>query len=158
MVTLRNFNKNDIYILQDLKYADMSYNEIEKMIDDWNAKEYDGKYFEMFAVISDSVVVGSVSLYHHSKSVVICGAEIFKDFRRKNYAYLAVSELFKISKEKGYIIATGQVRTDNTASLALCRKLGFESDYYEYINQKGNKVYIFMKSLLGNKGGNANEF
>lgn len=148
MITLRNFNKNDIYFLQDLKYGDMSHNEIEKMIEDWNTKEYDGKYFEMFAVVSDDTIVGSVSLYHHSKSVVICGAEIFKDFRHNNYAYNAVMELFKIAKEKGYKIATGQVRTDNIASLALCRKLGFESDNYEYINKKANPVYIFMKSLL----------
>ena len=62
MITLRNFNKNDIYILQDLKYGDMSHNEIEKMIEDWNTKEYDGKYFEMFAVVSDDAIVGSVSL------------------------------------------------------------------------------------------------
>lgn len=148
MVTLRNFDKNDIYILQNLKYGDISHNKIEKMINDWNTKENDGKYFEMFAVVSNYAIVGSVSLYHHSESVVSCGAEIFKDFRRKNFAYFAVSEMFKIAKEKGYIMATGQVRTDNTASLALCRKLGFESDYYEYINKKGNKVYIFMKSLL----------
>lgn len=147
MITLRNFDESDIYILQDLKYCDLTHNEIKNLIKEWKTKEYRGKYFEMFAVICDNAVVGCVSLFHNSDSVVSCGAEIFDDFRRKNYAYLAVKELFSIAKSKGYKIATGQVRTDNTASVALCRKLGFETDEYEYMNKKSKPVYIYLKPL-----------
>lgn len=148
MLVLRNFDRKDIYILQDLKYSDLSYGDIEDMINQWNTKEYDGKYFEMFAVIAEEVIVGYVSLFQQSESVVSCGAEIFNGFRRNNYACNALNELFKIAGEKGYKIASGQVRTDNTASLGLCRKLGFETDSYEYINKKGKPVYVVLKSLL----------
>lgn len=67
MVTLRNFTDDDVFVLQKNQYQNMESKEIQKMISEWNKKEFQGKYFEVFASINDSIVVGSISLYQHSE-------------------------------------------------------------------------------------------
>lgn len=37
--------------------------------------------------------------------------------------------------------------TTNYASIALHKKLDFETDNYEYTNKKANKIYCFVKLL-----------
>ena len=147
MIVLRNFLARDIPILQKYRYPDLTGQEIQKMIKQWGQKEYEGKYFELFAVTDGQTLVGSISLYQHTKSIVSFGPEIFTEYRRRGYASAAIREAFQIAKDKGYRIVLDQVRTDNTASIALHRKLGFETDAYEYKNKKGNGVYLFLKLL-----------
>lgn len=48
MVTIRNFTYDDMEILRPHGYQNMAYDEIRQMISQWNRKEYQGKYFEMF--------------------------------------------------------------------------------------------------------------
>lgn len=92
-------------------------------------------------------MVGMISLQEHSKSVISCGPEIFEEYRRKGYGYGAMNRALELGKEKGYRIASAQIRTDNKASISLHNKVGFETDYYEYVNGRGNKIYLYIKAL-----------
>ena len=146
MIGLRNFTYEDIEVLKQHGYGNLSGNEMKELIGTWNKKEHTGKYFEMFAAI-DGVVVGFVSLYQLSESIISCGPEIFPENRRKGYGFKAVSEALKIAKSRGYKVAMAQIRTDNIPSIALHKKLGFETEGSEYINKKGNTVVIYLKYL-----------
>lgn len=147
MIGLRNFSAEDIPLLQKYRYPDLTEREIREMMDRWGRKEYEGKYFEQFAVADGRMLVGSISLYQHTRSVVSFGLEIFVEYRRRGYASAAVGEAFQIAKSRGFGVVLDQVRADHTGSVALHEKLGFESDGYQYINQKGNGVYLFLKLL-----------
>lgn len=148
MVFLRNFDKDDALILQKVKYSNLSALQIEDLICEWNQKQVNSKYFEMFAIISDKDVVGAVSLYQHSTEVISIGPEIFKSYRRKGFGKEAMICALNIAKEKGYKIVSQQIRANNTASTALHSSLGFETNGLTYINSKGNQVAIYLKSLL----------
>lgn len=134
-------------VLREHGYGQYSRDELKALIDTWNGKVYDGRYFEMFAVDNGTEVAGCASLYQRSKSIVSCGLEIYPDYRRKGYASVAYALLLDIAKEQDYKIAVAHVRTNNVASIALNKKLGFECENYEYINKKGDKVYCFIKAL-----------
>ena len=86
-------------------------------------------------------------MMEYSKSVVSFGAEIYPAFRRSGFAYAANLLLFDRAKQLGYKVVQNQVRTDNTASIRLNEKLGFETDQYVYQNQKNSPVYLFLKVL-----------
>lgn len=147
MVVLRHFVASDIPILQKYCYQDLKDQEIQEMMVQWDRKEYEGKYFELFAVTAGQAVVGSISLYEHTKSIVSLGPEIFVEYRRRGYASAALREALQIAKNRGYQIVRDRVRTNNTASIALHEKLGFETDGHEYENQKGDSVFLFIKLL-----------
>ncbi len=101
----------------------------------------------MFAVINDDKIVGTISLYEHSHSVVSIGPEIFAEYRKQGYAFQAMETAIMTAKGKGYKIVSQQIRANNIASLKLHVKLGFETDDYVYKNSRGNDVLIFLKSL-----------
>lgn len=146
---LRNFipNQEDIGTLQKFYCPNMSIRAIEKMVGDWNLFDYRGKYFEMFAIVRDEKVVGTLSLYEHSKSVVSIGIELFWGCCRKGHGTAAMKNALEICREKGYKIVYQQVRTDNIGSIRLHHKVGFETDNYIYKNQKGQDVILFFKAL-----------
>ena len=54
----------------------------------------------------------------------------------------------ELAHQKGYKIVSQQIRTDNTASIALHKALGFETSGAIYTNAKGNQVSIYLKSLV----------
>ena len=147
MVTLRNFLVNDAAALQQEENYNMPIKEIQDMICDWNKYMFQGKYFEMFAILHDDTIIGTISLFQRSDSIISIGAEVFSRFRRQGFGKQAVSLVLEICKSKGYKIAYTQVLSNNAASIALNRSLGFETDNYCYINKKGKEVYIFLKSL-----------
>ena len=101
----------------------------------------------MFAVECGERVVGYASLYQRSKFIVSCGLEVYPEFQRKGYATSAYAQLLQMAKGQDYQIAVAQVRADNEASIALNRKLGFEAEDYQYINQKGKNIYYYIKNL-----------
>lgn len=147
MFDLRNLVYSDADELHKRVYKNKTIDEIEVMIDEMNTKLHNNKYVEMFGIFNDGNMVGIVSLQEHSKSVLSCGPEIFEEYRRKGYGYEALNRVLKFGKEKGYRIASAQIRIDNKASISLHNKAGFETDYYEYVNGRGNKVYLFLKML-----------
>ncbi len=147
MAILRHFEYDDAVTLQKLSYTDMSLKEIQSMICDWNKCEYKGKYFEMLAVIHDGGIVGEISLYEKSDTVISIGIRVFPAYQRQGFGKKALYMALEIAKNKGYKIVSQQVRRDNVPSIALHQSLGFETDGCEYINQKGNEVIIFLKAL-----------
>ena len=147
MISLRNFMDEDTIEFQQKRNVNMSMNEIKDLFAKWQEKEFEGKYFEMFAVIKDDEIVGMISLYKHSESVISCGPEIFECYRKQGIAEEAMMLAMDIAKAKGYKLVSQQIRLDNTASISLHNKLGFETDGYIYKNKKGNDVVIFIKLL-----------
>ena len=147
MVKLRNFTTDDVETLRQLHYCDMSAPDVSQMICDWNRFEYQGRYFEMFAVTVDDKIVGELSLYQHSESVVSVGLEVYPKFQRQGLGKQAIVSALQICKNKGFKIVCNQVRTDNEPSIALSKSLGFESDLYRYKNQRDHEVYLFLKAL-----------
>ena len=147
MITLRHFTENDAELLQANQLYNKSKEEILSLINEWKTNSYNGKYFEMFAVVNDTTIVGSISLYEHSTSVASIGVEIFADQRRHGYAADAMRLLLTYAREKGYKIIQQQVRTDNRSSIRLHEKLGFETDGYVYVNKKGHDIILYLKAL-----------
>ena len=147
MVSIRHFSDDDADTVRINQYPDLSKDAIRSMIREWNAGSYDGRFFEMFAVLRDGEIVGAVSLAEHTKSTASIGIEIYPVFRRRGFAYEANLLLFDRAKQLGYKVIQNQVRTDNAASIRLNEKLGFESDRYAYKNRKDHLVYLFLKVL-----------
>lgn len=147
MVTIRNFTHQDAEPLRQSLYPDMELYAITEMIDEWNSLVCCGKYFEMFAIVSDDKIAGYVSLYEHSKTVASIGAEVIAEERRKGAASEAISLLMRYASEKRFRIILDQVRRDNTASIRLHEKLGFESDGYIYRNQRGQETVLYLKPI-----------
>ncbi len=147
MLTLRRFDSSDTALISARFNIPME--KTDSMIEEWNSGLFNGTYFEIFAVQNDEddSVVGTVSLYEHSKSIISIGPEIFKEYRRRGFARVAMMEAMRIAKQKGYKIALQQIRTDNNASIKLHESLGFERDTYIYKNRKGNDVFIYLKII-----------
>lgn len=148
MIVLRNFTKADAFALQRIKHPNLSIEQIEALIHEWNLKQVNSKYFEMFAILLDENIVGTISLYQHSAEVISIGPEIFKPYRQKGLAKEAMICACTKAKEKGYKIVFQQIRTNNVASIALHSSLGFETNGLTYTNAKGNRVAIHLKSLI----------
>ena len=147
MVSLRNFTLDDAVEFQQKQSMNMSLDEVESLLKQWQEKEFEGKYCEMFAVINDAEIVGMISLYQHSENVISCGPEIFERYRKQGIGGEAMKLAMKIAKNKGYKLMLQQIRVNNTASIALHKKLGFETDEYIYKNRHNNDVQIFIKLL-----------
>ena len=147
VITLRNFLVSVAPIFLEKHSKHLSIEEIRDMFRKWNEKEYEGKYFEMFAIVKDEDIVGRISLYQHSENVISCGPEIFEGYRRQGFAKEAMLLAMDIAKGKGYKVVMQQIRVDNVASVALHNSLGFETDGYVYRNKKGNEVLIYIKVL-----------
>ena len=147
MISLRNFTKGDVEAFQKGYGANISLDEIEAMFAKWEEKTYAGKYFEIFAIVKDGKIVGSISLYQHSKSVVSCGPEVFEPYRKQGIGKDAMLLAMDVAKSKGYKVVSQQIRRNNIASIALHNKLGFETDEFVYRNKKGNEVLLYIKPL-----------
>lgn len=148
MILLRNLKKEDTSKLQKYGYSDLTAEQVEALICDWSKKQVNGKYFEMFAIVSENKIVGTISLYQHSSEVVSIGPEIFCEYRRKGFAKEAMIIACQKAKEKGFKIVSQQIRTNNAASIALHSSLGFETNELVYTNAKGNQVSIYLKCLI----------
>ncbi len=147
MITLRHFMREDAESIRNHLYSHMTESEIVNMIADWNSCVFQGRYFEMFAVITDGRIVGYVSLYERSQSVVSAGIEIYCNERNRGFAFEAMETLTAFACKKGYRLILDQVRKDNKAAVRLHEKLGFESDGYVYRNGKNNEVVLYIKLL-----------
>ncbi len=148
MILLRNLKKEDASELQEYGYSDLTTEQVETLICDWDKKQFNGKYFEMYAIVSDKKIVGTISLYQHSSEVVSIGPEVFCEYRRKGFAKEAMICACQMAKEKGFKIVSQQIRTNNAASIALHCSLGFETSGVVFTNAKGNQVSIYLKCLI----------
>lgn len=149
MITLRRFTEQDAEWIQRYFYPDLQEEAIWKMIRDWNAGTYNGKEFEMLAILEDQQAVGMISLYEHSASVASIGPEVMPEKRNRGIAFEAMKLMMEKARRKGYRILSQQLRTDNMASRKLHEKLGFETDDYVYRNKYGHEVLIYLKAIDG---------
>ena len=147
MVLLRNFADNDAEEFQLKQNTNMSLEEIKAMFTQWKEKDYARRYFEMFAVIKDAEIVGTISLYQHSMNIVSCGPEIFECYRKQGLGEQAMLLAMDIAKIKGYKMVFQQIRVTNVASISLHDKLGFETSEQIFKNRHGNEVLIYIKML-----------
>ena len=106
-----------------------------------------GRFFRFFLVRAEGELVGTVSLYQHEGHIVSAGPEIFTPFRRRGYAFAALTQAYAYAKERGFRLAQAQIRTDNEASIRLHEKLGFLCSWEQLTNRKGNEVRIYSKIL-----------
>ena len=147
MLELRHFTRQDAAFLQTSLYPGIAAEEALRLIEAWDTCVYQNRYFEMFAVTCDSALIGCVSLFEHSPSVVSAGIEIIDSERNKGYGAQAMAKLIDLARQKGYRIMLDQLRRDNRASVRLHEKLGFESDGYVYRNQKNHETLLYIKPL-----------
>lgn len=146
MTSLRAFRPDDWQVVVKYHYPGMGQDDALKLIDDFNAPTYQGKFHKLKAIDSDRQVVGYVSLIEQAEGVVSAGVEVYAPFRRQGYAYAALLQLFALSKLHNYHTVSAQVRKDNAASLALCEKVGF-TIVNESVSKRGNPVYNLTKSI-----------
>ncbi len=148
MLTLCPFAKAHARLLCETAYPYMTPAQAETMIAEWNTGICNGRDFAMLGVWLDETLVGMLSLYRHTSEAVSVGPEIFPAYRRKGYAKEAMALAMDLARQKGYKVISQQIRTDNTASIALHESLGFGTSGAVYTNAKGNQVSIYLKSLL----------
>lgn len=111
------------------------------------AKYHEGRYYEVFGIRADGELVGLVSLFGQEDGTVCDGVDVFPAFRRRGYAYQALTQLMDVARERGFSVQTAQIRTDNAASIALHGKLGFVPGE-TWINRRGHEVRTWRKELV----------
>lgn len=144
MVSLRHFESSDIPFLKEkMGYTDEN---AQSLLSTNKTLEYDGKYFEMFAVINDGIIVGNTSLCRKTEDTVSEGIEILSEHQNNGYGVEAVSAVCEKAKARGYKFVTAQIRVDNDASIGLHKNAGFLC-LFETVNSRGRKVYIYGRQL-----------
>ena len=146
MLTLRRFEAMDTELVASR--FNLNLDGAKNLINEWNTQIFDGKHFEMFAIISNETVVGMISMYEHSKSVISIGPEIFEEYRRQGFAKSAMEKVISIAQRKQYAIVLQHVRINNEASIKLHESLNFEKDNSIYKNKRGNDIYLYLKCIL----------
>ena len=125
MILLRNFADDDAIEFQQKHNAKMSIDEVKILITKWQEKEFANKYFEMFAIIKDNEIVGMISLYQHSATVISCGPEIFERYRKQGIGQALVQGLVNHLQQNNVIALLLEVRVSNHPAISLYEKLGF---------------------------------
>ncbi len=145
MIALRKLTNADLDVLSEK--TPISRAELKSMIGASDAGSFQGRHFEVYGMTEGNTLVGFVSLYERSASVLSIGPEVFEEYRRRGYASEAMSAALEIARANGYRIVLQQVRTDNTASVRLHEKLGFETDGAVYKNRKQNDIFLYWKPI-----------
>ena len=148
MISLRAFTDRHAPLLREALDPHMDPAEVKALIAEWNTGKHNGRDFAMLGVWQGEALVGMISLYQHTSEAVSIGPEIFSPYRRKGFATEAMVLAMELARQKGYKIVSQQIRTVNTASIALHTALGFETSGAVYTNAKGNQVFIYLKSLV----------
>ncbi len=146
MIRLEPVSEANISDFAGTAYEAMPADEKLNMIRESAFREHDGAYFELLAVYDDDRVVGFMSLYAHSAHIISVGPEIKEDLRHNGYGYLGETRALQYVKDAGYTLAVASVREDNTASVALHEKLGFEEGV-RCLSKRGNPIRVYIKAL-----------
>jgi len=155
MVYIRNFNDNDVDFIFDnwaenprwdgCKF-DKDKMEILSLINEFNTKKFDNRYFEQFVITYNEMLVGMISLYHQTEREASVGVFVHQDFRRRGIATKAYSLIEDVAKKKGYKILSAGVSEENHASINMHIKLGFKKEIIK-INKLGESQIKFVKEL-----------
>lgn len=128
------------------RYQNTTAEALAPMLAAARVRLHEGRYYEPFAVRCDDCLVGVVSLFEQPDGTVSDGVDIFLPYRQRGYAFRALSLLTDVARERGFAVQTAQIRTDNAASIALHRKLGFMPGE-PWINRRGREVRTWRKEL-----------
>lgn len=123
-----------------------SREEISALIDEWNTRQYEGKYFEMFLVCADGLGAGLLSLMEQSSASVSVGVCLERGAQGLGIGTQSVNLAKAIAKERGSRFLIAKNRAANAASIALCRKCGFVLVRKE-CNQAGREVNLWEYNL-----------
>ena len=91
------------------------------MIRDWNAGQIQNKIFVMYLIIADGNAAGLLSLFEEGETMSV-GVSVAAELRRRGHAEAAVCAAKDCAKRMGFVLMTAQNCTENTASIALCKK------------------------------------
>ena len=111
----------------------------------WNAGAVNGRFFRMYMIEAQKVPAGLLSLYESGDALSV-GVSVIKGMRRRGIAAAAVDAAKELAKNFGFAALAGQNRTDNAASIALCKKCGFCLEG-RGVNAKGNEVFNWRLPL-----------
>ena len=143
-VTITPLAEEDLPILA--YYEDSTAEALQPMLNASLAQRHEGRYYERFAVRANGCMVGEVFLFEHEDGTVCDGVAIFPTFRRCGFAATALTLLSDVTRGRGFTVQTAQIRTNNEASIALHKGLGFTPGE-PWINRKGNEVRTWRKEL-----------
>ncbi len=146
-ISLRSFSKNDLPVLKRYLYSNRSNQSISAIIDQWNTKVFEGRYFESFAVTVDEQAVGYLQLTEDADGNVDLEVHIFSDYRGKTYGTQALCKALDLAKEKGYSTATATIRKNSIPSRRLCESVGFVHTG-EGVTAKGQEVWYLIYFLI----------
>lgn len=119
--------------------------EITDTVAAWNAGAVNGRFFRMYMIVAEKVPAGLLSLYENGDALSV-GVSVIKGMRRRGIAAAAVDAAKELAKNFGFAALAGQNRTDNAASIALCKKCGF-CLMGRGVNAKGNEVFNWRLPL-----------
>ena len=143
-LTLESMTEDDLPIIA--YYQNTTAEALLPMLAAARVRLHEGRYYEPLAVRCDGGLVGVVSLFEQPDGTVCDGVDIFPPFRRRGYAFRALSLLMEVARQRGFTTQTAQIRTDNTASIALHTKLSFAPGE-PWINRRGHEVRTWRKEL-----------
>lgn len=154
MIELRNLNYKDVkFILENWSenilpgyYFPNSKEKVLKLINQWNRKSYNGKYFEMYIIEMNKENVGLISVQQHNFDTLSIGISIQSISQNKGIGYEAIETAIKILKEDGWINLISRCMTDNDASVALHKKCKFKLTG-KSVNRKGHEVFTWNIKL-----------
>ncbi len=146
MLKLKPISFDNINDFVDTVYQNTSLNRRQELIQSSIDKNYNGAYFEFFVVYDDNTVIGFMNLCAHSKHIISICPAIKTKYQRKGYGFLAEKMALAYAKNKGYTISSAGITEDNTASIALHEKLGFELDHV-YVNKNGKTMRCYLKII-----------
>ena len=142
---LRPIAKSDIKLLDKFSYGTMSEQEKQKMIEESVSKMHEGKYFELFLVFQNAKCIGIMNVFEHTECIVSVAPEILESERHKGYGFESLIAVLSLMYEKDYTIAVADVAIDNTASVKLHEKLGFERE--RTYQKVGKEFALYIRTL-----------
>lgn len=119
--------------------------ELQAMIAAWNAGAVNGRFFRMYMIEAEKVPAGLLSLYESGDALSV-GVSVINGMRRRGIAAAAVDAAKELAKNFGFAALAAQNRTDNAASIALCKRCGFRLEGCG-ANSKGNEVFNWRLPL-----------
>lgn len=146
MIYLKPITYDNINDFTGTSYDTMSLEQKQNMIHESINKIHDNSYFEFLVAYDDNTVIGFMNLYAHSTHIISCGPAIKKEFQNRGYGFSVETKALEYAKDRGYTIAVAGVDENNTASIALHEKLGFELER-KYFGREDRIIRLYMKAL-----------
>ena len=156
MLSFRSLRDDDCnFILQhwvghSIIFRENDITQLLSKISKMNTKTHNGNYYEIFGILSDDVLVGTISFYQREsdlhENAVYLGIEIDEKNRMKGFATEAIKMAAKLAKEKGYKKMYSQAALSNIASVKLHKKCGFDI-INKTLSSRGREVYNYVKIL-----------